>query len=155
MRYDLPTTERRKKNWYEELRADANASYLISISIVEKLQRVYKLPQNDALNVGFVTAFSGVDAALHALTILEKCRFGDVTLEIASTHRSFSDHPPSIYRRDISSQVSKSIILGSAAKNSWEEIRFNIASMIIARNKLIEKFFTERHDFVQSLFTAL
>lgn len=141
----------RQAKWLEEEKADVNSAYFLLISATDYLQKTFGLSLADAKKVAAGTVFSGADAALHTLAMLEKIRYGEISIEDAATRSEYRTHPPSFQRRNTLSQACKILCLNIAGEEMWNIVRDSVAAEMIARDKLFNTFFASRKDFITKI----
>lgn len=130
---------KRGERWLTEMRADANATYALFLAGFKFFEN-FGLSTYDAKKAAAGTVFTGIDAALHTLLVLEELRFGDVPSECWATDPVWAKHPPVIGRRNTFGQVSKALAQMILQAADWEEVRRSVAIMVHVRQQMFDKY---------------
>jgi hypothetical protein len=143
----LSIADERRRQWEQELMADAQAAYLLVLAagsrFVEKSGNLV-----EGRTDGFKIALSGVDTTLHILSLLERIRFGELSVHEAARHPSFTQHPPAKFRRNISSQLMQSLAVQVAGQTQWELIQETVGSYATVRQMLFDHLLSTRPDVI-------
>ena len=147
---DLPVSTDRLGRWQTEVMCDSNSVYVLLIAATQALAEQFGLSGPDARMSAAGLVVTGADAALHTLVNLERTRYGDVSLERASSDRAFELHPPASIRRDWFSVFSRDLVVRELGMDdaTWTVFRDSVASQAHIRDQLFEEFMRTRHEVV-------
>jgi hypothetical protein len=142
--------QERAANWNREQMTDMESAMILFISATRQMMDIgLNLPKAKMTAAGLV--FSGADAALHTLKVLEKVRYGEISQKEAETGFEFRGHPPAQLRRAALSQLCRYLCLTSMDESAWMIVSSSIASLALTRDKLFDAFFTSRPSFVAGI----